>query len=114
MDMGCLFDRPPAYDRHSYCSSRISSATARRRWVERFFNKIKQCRRIATRYDKLAATWRVTCPAVSDATAGIAACSPRRTIPPPPPTPAGANYPRVRAYSWPVVVGFSNPPTVFS
>jgi transposase len=23
--------------------------------VERFFNKIKQCRRIATRYDKLAA-----------------------------------------------------------
>jgi hypothetical protein len=25
--------------------------------VERFFNKIKQCRRIATRYDKLAATY---------------------------------------------------------
>jgi transposase len=24
--------------------------------VERFFNKIKQCRRVATRYDKLAAT----------------------------------------------------------
>lgn len=23
--------------------------------VERFFNKIKQCRRVATRYDKLAA-----------------------------------------------------------
>ena len=27
-----------------------------RNLVERFFNKIKQCRRIATRYDKLAAT----------------------------------------------------------
>ena len=25
--------------------------------VERFFNKIKQCRRIATRYDKLAANY---------------------------------------------------------
>jgi len=23
--------------------------------IERFFNKIKQCRRVATRYDKLAA-----------------------------------------------------------
>jgi transposase len=27
-----------------------------RNLVERFFNKIKQCRRVATRYDKLAAT----------------------------------------------------------
>jgi transposase len=26
-------------------------------WSERFFNKIKQCRRIATRYDKLAANY---------------------------------------------------------
>jgi transposase len=25
--------------------------------VERFFNKIKQCRRIATRYDKLTASY---------------------------------------------------------
>jgi hypothetical protein len=25
--------------------------------VERFFNKIKQCRRIATRYDKIAANY---------------------------------------------------------
>jgi transposase len=25
--------------------------------VERFFNKIKQCRRIATRYDKLAVNY---------------------------------------------------------
>jgi transposase len=29
----------------------------RRNLVERFFNKIKQCRRIATRYDKLAANY---------------------------------------------------------
>jgi transposase len=28
-----------------------------RNLVERFFNKIKQCRRIATRYDKLAANY---------------------------------------------------------
>ena len=28
-----------------------------RNLVERFFNKIKQCRRIATRYDKLAETY---------------------------------------------------------
>jgi transposase len=25
--------------------------------VERFFNRIKQCRRVATRYDKLAANY---------------------------------------------------------
>jgi transposase len=30
--------------------------SARKR-VERFFNKIKQCRRVATRYDKLAANY---------------------------------------------------------
>jgi transposase len=28
-----------------------------RNLVERFFNKIKQCRRVATRYDKLAADY---------------------------------------------------------
>jgi len=28
-----------------------------RNLVKRFFNKIKQCRRIATRYDKLAANY---------------------------------------------------------
>jgi transposase len=28
-----------------------------RNWVERFFNRIKQCRRVATRYDKLAANY---------------------------------------------------------
>jgi transposase len=28
-----------------------------RNLVERFFNKIKQCRRIATRYDRLAASY---------------------------------------------------------
>ena len=38
----------------------LSRAYARfraRNLVERFFNKIKQCRRIATRYDKLAANY---------------------------------------------------------
>jgi len=30
-------------------------ATRARNLVERFFNKIKQCRRVATRYDRLAA-----------------------------------------------------------
>jgi transposase len=29
-----------------------------RNLVERFFDKIKQCRRVATRYDKLAANYR--------------------------------------------------------
>lgn len=33
-----------------------SIAFARNR-VERFFNRIKQCRRVATRYDKLAANY---------------------------------------------------------
>ena len=28
-----------------------------RNFIERFFNKIKQCRRVATRYDKLAANY---------------------------------------------------------
>ncbi len=28
-----------------------------RNLVERFFNRIKQCRRVATRYDKLAASY---------------------------------------------------------
>jgi hypothetical protein len=31
--------------------------TGARNLVERFFNKIKQCRRVATRYDKLAANY---------------------------------------------------------
>jgi transposase len=30
-----------------------------RNLIERFFNKIKQCRRIATRYDKLAANYQL-------------------------------------------------------
>jgi transposase len=35
-----------------------------RNLVERFFNKIKQCRRVATRYDKLAANWVIRCRAI--------------------------------------------------
>jgi transposase len=29
--------------------------------IERFFNKIKQCRRVATRYDRLAANYLAFC-----------------------------------------------------
>jgi transposase len=36
--------------------SRSALALYRRNLIERFFNKIKQCRHIATRYDKLAVT----------------------------------------------------------
>nr|WP_084560368.1 MULTISPECIES: transposase [Bradyrhizobium] len=35
------------------------SATAKRNQVERFFNRIKQCRRVATRYDRLAGNYLV-------------------------------------------------------
>ena len=34
-----------------------SSPLSRPKLVERFFNKIKQCRRVATRYDKVAANY---------------------------------------------------------
>ena len=37
-----------------------------RNLVERFFSKIKQCRRVATRYDKLAANYLVSCTENSD------------------------------------------------
>jgi hypothetical protein len=37
------------------CSARISTVLGN--LVERFFNKIKRCRRVATRYDKLAANY---------------------------------------------------------
>ena len=40
--------RQHAYDKHLY---------KQRNLVERFFSLIKQCRRIATRYDKLAETF---------------------------------------------------------
>jgi transposase len=39
---------PIFFSRHLYCARNL---------VERFFNKIKQCRRITTRYDKLAANY---------------------------------------------------------
>jgi transposase len=41
----CNRRQPPAYDRQTY---------RERNRVERFFNKLKHFRRIATRYDKLA------------------------------------------------------------
>jgi transposase len=41
--------RPPALDRELY---------TRRNMVERCFNKLKHCRAVATRYDKLADSYR--------------------------------------------------------
>jgi transposase len=38
-------------------SASVPTFTRDRNLIERFFNKIKQCRRIATRYDKLAANY---------------------------------------------------------
>jgi transposase len=38
-------------------TGRSQFALGARNLVERFFNKIKQCRRVATRYDKLAANY---------------------------------------------------------
>jgi transposase len=35
----------------------LAATSTVRNLVERFFNKIKQCRRVATRYDKLAANY---------------------------------------------------------
>jgi transposase len=56
--------RGPTSRRNAIVGSRICFSPhlyrARNR-IERFFNKIKHCRRIATRYDKLApATWRLS------------------------------------------------------
>jgi transposase len=38
-------------------SASVRICTGRATLVERFFNKIKQCRRVATRHDKLAANY---------------------------------------------------------
>src|SRR5437660_6644102 len=52
---GAWANMPPKRNRKEVlCFSRYLYRT--RNLVERFFNKIKRCRRVATRYDKLAAT----------------------------------------------------------
>jgi transposase len=43
--------------RRAACGVRRVNDRRARNLVERFFNKIKQCRRIATRYDKFAANY---------------------------------------------------------
>ena len=51
--------RGPIFRRNAIARTRsalVLTFTARN-LVERFFNKIKQCRRVATRYDKLAANY---------------------------------------------------------
>ena len=50
----------PTYRREAIAPSSICFSPylyRARNLVERFFNKIKQCRRVATRYDKLAANY---------------------------------------------------------
>lgn len=52
---GAWANIPPKRNRKDpICSVRIYRA---RNLIEPFFNKIKQCRRVATRYDKLAANY---------------------------------------------------------
>jgi len=56
MAEGVLANTPPRCNRSKpiYFSSYLYRA---RNLVERFFNKIKHCRRVATRYDKLAVNY---------------------------------------------------------
>lgn len=56
-ERGVWANIPPRCNRNdSVCfSPHLYSA---RNLIQRFFNKIKQCRRVATRYDKLAANYR--------------------------------------------------------
>ena len=55
-EQGAWANIPPKRNRKDpICSSPYLYRS--RNLVERFFNKIKQCRRIATRYDKLAANY---------------------------------------------------------
>jgi transposase len=49
---GAWANMPPKRNRTRSASARICIT---RNLIERFFNKIKQCRRVATRHDKLAA-----------------------------------------------------------
>ena len=48
---------PPKPNRNDADLPSVAYLYRARNLVERFFNKIKQCRRIATRYDKLAADY---------------------------------------------------------
>ena len=55
-----LLMTPRQNDRHHHCARALCFSPylyRARNLVERFFNKIKQCRRVATRYDKLAANY---------------------------------------------------------
>jgi transposase len=51
--------RGPTFRRNAIARTRSALALTftARKLVERFFNKIKQCRRVTTRYDKLAANY---------------------------------------------------------
>ena len=56
MKKGAWAKIPPKSNRSDpICFSSLSLPRSNR--VERFFNRIKQCRRVATRYDRLAANY---------------------------------------------------------
>ena len=56
MKKGAWANIPPKSNRNDPICFSPYLYRARNR-VERFFNRIKQCRRVATRYDKLAASY---------------------------------------------------------
>ena len=56
MKKGAWANIPPKSNRNDPICFSPYLYRARKR-VERFFNRIKQCRRVATRYDKLAANY---------------------------------------------------------
>ena len=56
MKKGAWANIPPKSNRNNPICFSPYLYRARNR-VERFFNRIKQCRRVATRYDKLAANY---------------------------------------------------------
>jgi len=49
--------RGPTSRLNAIAKTLSASAPTSRNLIERFFNKIKQCRRVATQYDKLAANY---------------------------------------------------------
>jgi hypothetical protein len=51
-------DRCSAFTTRSRSGRPVDSPYRARNLIERFFNKIKQCRWVATRYDKLAANYQ--------------------------------------------------------
>jgi transposase len=80
LEIGAWANIPPKSNRNDPICFSPYLYRARNK-VERFFNRIKQCRRVATRYDKLAANYlalRTAC--IDPALAGRALMSPRPNV----------------------------------